>query len=168
VTSATCPDVSERAVPAACGPAGHDNALTTSNDSVTQQRVDDAASALSDPIRRAILRMLRAAPLSAGAVAGAFSVTRPAISRHLRVLREAGLVVDKAQGRERVYRLELGPLAAIEEFIAELRRDRASEWERRFMALETEVHRAKRESKKRAPVTRVVDQPRKREKEKTG
>jgi DNA-binding transcriptional ArsR family regulator len=110
--------------------------------------------------------MLRDTPRTAGAIAGAFSVTRPAISRHLRVLREAGLVVDKAQGRQRVYRLELGPLAAVEEFIAELRRDRASEWERRFMALETEVHRVKRESKKRAVVTRVVDLQ--REKEKTG
>jgi DNA-binding transcriptional ArsR family regulator len=126
--------------------------------------VNEAASALSDPIRRDILRILRDAPRSAGAVAGAFSVTRPAISRHLRVLREAGLVVDKAQGRERVYRLELGPLAAIEKFIAELRRHRESEWERRFMALETEVHRVKRESKKRAAVTRVADQQREKEK----
>lgn len=130
--------------------------------------MNDAASALSDPIRRDILRMLWVAPRTAGAIAGAFSVTRPAISRHLRVLREAGLVVDTAQGRERVYRLELGPLTAIEEFIAELRRDQASEWERRFMALETEVHRVKRESKKRAAVTRVVDQQRKGEKERTG
>ncbi len=111
--------------------------------------------------------MLRDAPRSAGAIAGAFSVTRPAISRHLRVLREAGLVVATAQGRERVYRLELGPLVAIEEFIDELRSNRASEWERRFMALETEVHRVKRESKKRAG-TRVVDQQRERDKEKTG
>jgi hypothetical protein len=70
-------------------------------------------------------------------------------------------------GRERVYQLELGPLEAIEAFIAELQRDRASEWERRFMALETEVHRVKRESKKRAG-TRVVDQPRERTMEKTG
>ena len=112
--------------------------------------------------------MLWDAPRTAGAIAGAFSVPRPAISRHLRVLREAGLVVDKVQGRERVYQLELGPLAAIEEFIAELRRDRASKWERRFMALETEVHRVKRDSKKRAEVTRVVDQQRERKKEKTG
>ena len=67
------------------------------------------------------------------------------------MLREAGLVVDKVQGRERVYRLELDPLAAIEEFIAELRRDPASEWERRFMALETEVHRVRRK-RERAPV----------------
>lgn len=82
------------------------------------------------------------------------------------MLREAGLVVDSAQGRERVYRLELGPLSDIEEFIAELRRDRATEWERRFMALETEVHRVKRASKKRAAPARVADQQ--REKEKTG
>lgn len=130
--------------------------------------MNEAASALSDPIRREILRLLRDAPKSAGAVASEFSVTRPAISRHLRVLREAGLVVDKAQGRERVYRLELGPLAAIEEFIADLRGDRVTEWERRFLALETEVHRVKRESRKRAAVTRGVDQQRERKKEKTG
>jgi DNA-binding transcriptional ArsR family regulator len=142
--------------------------LTSRNISVTRKHVNDVASALSDPIRRDILRMLRDAPLSAGAIAGTFSVTRPAISRHLRVLREAGLVVDEAQGRERVYRLELRPLAAIEEFIADLRGDPASEWERRFMALDTEVHRVKRESKKRATETRVVDQWRKRKKEKTG
>lgn len=79
------------------------------------------------------------------------------------MLREAGLVVDRAHGRERVYRLEPGPLSAIEEFIAELRRTRASEWERRFMALETEVHRVKRESKKRA-----AEQQRERKREKTG
>jgi DNA-binding transcriptional ArsR family regulator len=130
--------------------------------------MNDVARALADPTRRDILRMLRDSPRSAGAIAGAFSVTRPAISRHLRVLREAGLVVHKAQGRERVYRLELGPLAAVEHFIAELRRPRTSEWERRFNALETEVHRVKRDSKKRAAVTRVVDQPREREKERTG
>src|SRR5882724_3246749 len=109
------------------------------------KRVNQAAGALSDPIRRDILRMLRDAPRSAGAIAGAFDVTRPAISRHLRVLREAGLVIDEAQGRERLYRLEIGALAELEAFLAELREDRASTWERRFMALETEVHRTKRE-----------------------
>ena len=60
---------------------------------------------------------------------------------------------DYRRNRERM-------LAAIEEFIAELRGHRVSEWERRFMALETEVHRVKRESKKRAGVTRVVAQQR--------
>ncbi len=130
--------------------------------------MDDVASALSDPIRRQILRMLRHSPRSAGAIAGAFSVSRPAVSRHLRVLREAGLVVGEAQGRERVYRLELGPLAAVEEFIAELRRDRAGQWKRRLMALETEVRRVKRESKKRAAVARVVGQQPERKKERAG
>lgn len=75
-------------------------------------------------------------------------------------------MVATAQGRERVYRLEFGPLMAIEEFIAELRRDRASEWERRFMALETEVHRVKRKSKKRTALKSEVRQQ--REQEKTG
>jgi DNA-binding transcriptional ArsR family regulator len=130
--------------------------------------VDEAASALSDPIRRDILLMLRDGPRSAGAIAAAFSVTRPAVSRHLRVLREAGLVVDTVQGRERVYRLELEPLEAIEKFIDKLRSDRAGEWERRFMALETEVHRVKRESKKRAAGSRAVEPQRDREKEKAG
>ena len=126
------------------------------------------ASALSDPTRRAILLMLRDAPCGAGAIAGAFTVTRPAISRHLRVLREAGLVVDEARGRERVYRLDLAPLAAIEEFIGRLRLTRAAEWERRFLALDTEVHRVKRESKKRATAARAVNPHGHRHKEKTG
>lgn len=109
--------------------------------------------------------MLRDTPQNAGVIAQAFSVSRPAISRHLRVLREAGLVVDEAQGRERVYRLELGPLSALEAFVAELRRDGASAWERRFMALDTEVHRVKRASKK-SNQTRAVESD--RDQEKTG
>jgi DNA-binding transcriptional ArsR family regulator len=131
-------------------------------------RMDAAVSALSDPTRRQILLMLRDGARGAGAIAGAFSVTRPAISRHLRVLREAGLVVDEARGRERVYRLELAPLAAIEDFIGRLRVTTASEWERRFLALDTEVHRVKRDSKKRAAAARAADQPRHKPEEKTG
>ncbi len=100
--------------------------------------------------------MLRDGELSAGAIAGAFDVTRPAISRHLRVLREAGLVIDEAQGRERVYRLELGALADLEGFLAGLREDRESMWERRFMALETEVHRTKRERANQEKAPRVI------------
>jgi len=53
--------------------------------------MDAVAQALADPIRRQILRMLRDQPVNAGTIAGAFAVSRPAISRHLRVLREAGL-----------------------------------------------------------------------------
>jgi DNA-binding transcriptional ArsR family regulator len=125
--------------------------------------VDLVAQALADETRRAILRMLRDGELAAGAIAGAFDVTRPAISRHLRVLRVAGLVVDEAQGRERVYRLELGALAELEAFFAELRETLASTWERRFMALETEVHRTKRERVKQERAQRVVSNDDKKE-----
>lgn len=104
--------------------------------------MDDVAQALADPIRRAILRMLRNQPENAGRIAQAFSVSRPAVSRHLRVLREAGLVNDELIGRERQYRLVLGALAELESFLAELHAP--GPWEHRFMALETEVHRVKR------------------------
>lgn len=111
--------------------------------------MDAVAQALAAQIRRDILRMLRDQSANAGAIAGAFSVSRPAISRHLRVLREAGLVRDELSGRERTYTLTLDALAELEAFIAELRAP--SKWERRLLALETEVHRVKRERRRRSP-----------------
>ena len=54
------------------------------------------AGAIADPVRREILLMLRDQPLSAGQIADRFMISRPAVSRHLRVLREAGLVRDAA------------------------------------------------------------------------
>jgi DNA-binding transcriptional ArsR family regulator len=121
-----------------------------SNHTVTYPRVDEAFQALADPIRREILRMLRDTVLPAGAIAETFTVSRPAVSRHLRVLREAGLVREKAQGRERFYRLDPTPLEKVETFVRELRSPGAVEraaWERRFMALETEVHRTRQRRK---------------------
>ncbi len=106
--------------------------------------------ALADPIRRAILCLVRDAPRPAGALAAAFPVSRPAVSRHLRVLREAGLVRVEAAGRERVYRLEPAPLGAVEAYLAALRAPRdgvLAAWERRFMALDTEVHRVRARAK---------------------
>ncbi|HTN83467.1 MAG TPA: metalloregulator ArsR/SmtB family transcription factor [Sorangium sp.] len=105
--------------------------------------MDAVAQALADPIRREILRMLRGRTASAGSIAGAFPVSRPAVSRHLRVLREAGLVRDVQRGREREYSLDLGALAELEAFLRELREE--SPWHRRFDALETEVHRVGRQ-----------------------
>lgn len=104
--------------------------------------MDRVAQALADPIRREILLMLRDQARNAGEIAAAFSVSRPAVSRHLRVLREAGLVSDELLGRERAYRLALAALGELEAFLAELHAP--STWERRFAALETEVHRTKR------------------------
>jgi DNA-binding transcriptional ArsR family regulator len=86
--------------------------------------------------------MLRERTMNAGEIAHAFSVSRPAISRHLRVLREARLVRDEVIGRERAYTLTLDALAELEAYLAELRA--GGQWERRLMALETEVHRVKR------------------------
>lgn len=112
--------------------------------------MDAITQTLAHPIRRDILRMVRDRAMTAGAIAGAFSVSRPAVSRHLRVLREAGLVRDKLRGRERVYEIEFAALAALEAFLQELQALVESEWERPFMALETEVHRVRRQ-RVRAP-----------------
>lgn len=71
----------------------------------------DAFAALADPVRRRIVELLTEAPLPAGRVAAEFTrISRPAVSRHLRVLREAGLVDDELVGRERIYRVTPGPL----------------------------------------------------------
>ncbi|HEX4417554.1 MAG TPA: metalloregulator ArsR/SmtB family transcription factor [Kofleriaceae bacterium] len=120
--------------------------------------MDAVAQALADPIRRDILRMVRDRAVAAGAIAGAFSVSRPAVSRHLRVLREAGLVRDEYRGREHVYQIELAALAELEAFLQELHATVASEWERRFMALETEVHRVRRR-RERTPAITSTEKP---------
>lgn len=120
--------------------------------------MDAVAQALADATRREILRMLRGCSMNAGEIAGAFAVSRPAISRHLRVLREAGLVGDEWIGRERVYTLTLDGLGELEAFLAELREP--SRWERRLMALGTEVQRVKRDrlqrERGRAPRARTA------------
>jgi DNA-binding transcriptional ArsR family regulator len=109
----------------------------------------DVAGAIADPVRRAILERLRAGELTAGAIAAAFPVSRPAISRHLRVLREQGLVVDVPRGRERVYRLDPAPLAELEAWLASFR----SPWSGlagALDALDTEVHRTRRDRRAEA------------------
>src|SRR4051794_21524607 len=79
---------------------------------------------------------------TAGELDGAFSVSRPAVSRHLRVLREAGLVRDTLRGRHREYQLVTSALDELEAYVQALRTP-AIDWERRFAALETEVFRVR-------------------------
>ena len=67
--------------------------------------------AMADPTRRRILEMLRAGDLSAGEIADAFSVTKPAISHHLSVLKEAGLAVERRQGQQIIYSLQPDSIA---------------------------------------------------------
>src|SRR5450755_862757 len=73
----------------------------------------DAFRAIADPTRRAILDRLRAGPANAGTLAADFQSSRPAVSRHLRVLREARLVVDTRIGRERLYAVNPVPLQSV-------------------------------------------------------
>ena len=74
---------------------------------------NDVFRAIADPTRRAILDRLRAGPANAGALAADFRSSRPAISKHLRVLREARLIVDRRVGRERVYTVDPVPLQSV-------------------------------------------------------
>jgi DNA-binding transcriptional ArsR family regulator len=77
------------------------------------QTSNDVFRAIADPTRRAILDRLRAGPANAGALAADFRSSRPAVSKHLRVLREARLVVDTRVGRERVYTVDPMPLQSV-------------------------------------------------------
>ena len=106
--------------------------------------VDEVAGAVADPVRREILLMLREQPLSAGEIADRFAISRPAVSRHLRVLRAAGLVRDTAAGRRRVYELVTAPLDELAGWLEHLRQP-AGGWQHHLDALETEVYRTRRE-----------------------
>ncbi len=74
---------------------------------------EDVFRAVADPTRRAILDRLRAGPAPAGALAADFEQSRPAISKHLKILREARLVTEQRVGRERVYSLDPVPLQRV-------------------------------------------------------
>lgn len=87
--------------------------------------------ALRDPIRARILELLAERDLAAGVIAHRFSVTRPAVSRHLRILREAGLVSVRVQAQRRVYQLDPSRLIDLVSWTDGLRR----KWEARLDAL---------------------------------
>jgi DNA-binding transcriptional ArsR family regulator len=80
-------------------------------------RIMEAAAAISDPIRRRVLELVRDRELPAGELAAAFDVSRPAVSRHLRVLREAGLLHERRDGRQRLYRADPEPLAELRDWL---------------------------------------------------
>ena len=81
----------------------------------------DVFHAVADPTRRAILDSLRKGPVGVNQIASAFPVSRPAISKHLRVLRASKLVKEKRQGRFRMYQLNPGPLKNVDQWISEYR-----------------------------------------------
>ena len=80
----------------------------------------NALAALADPTRRAIFERLAVRPSAVGLLANDLPVSRPAVSQHLRVLREAGLVTESAVGTRRIYRIDPRGIAAMREWLEAL------------------------------------------------
>jgi DNA-binding transcriptional ArsR family regulator len=106
--------------------------------------VDEVLHALADQSRRTVLEMLRTQPATVGELAEALPIARPGVSRHLRVLREAGLVEVEQQAQWRIYRLRPEPLAELDSWLGRYR----AMWEQRLDALHTEIARGKREKRR--------------------
>lgn len=87
--------------------------------------------AISDPTRRQMLDLLRTGERSASELGAPFRISQPAVSQHLKVLREAGLVAERRDGRARRYRLRPEPLAEVGRWVSQYARF----WQQRFDAL---------------------------------
>jgi DNA-binding transcriptional ArsR family regulator len=111
-----------------------------------QGGVDAVARALSEPHRRQILALVRERELSAGEIAADFEVSRPAISQHLKTLREAGLLSERRQGTSRLYRARPEGLAGLRDFLDGFWTDRL---ERLRLAAELEQQRRDKRGKRR-------------------
>jgi DNA-binding transcriptional ArsR family regulator len=103
--------------------------------------VDAVLHALSDESRRTILEVLRDHPATVGELSDRLPIARPGVSRHLRVLREAGLVDVQQDAQWRVYSLRPEPLAELDAWLGGYR----ALWQQRLDALHTEVARGKRQ-----------------------
>jgi DNA-binding transcriptional ArsR family regulator len=99
--------------------------------------VEAALKAIAAPRRRQILTLVRDEELSAGEIASHFDVTRPAVSQHLNVLKEAGLVNERRNGTRRLYRARPEGFAEIKDFLAEF-------WDARLDALKREAEKEER------------------------
>ncbi len=97
--------------------------------------------AVADESRRTLLETLASGPATAGELAALLPIARPGVSRHLRVLRDAGLVEARQEAQRRVYSLRPEPLAEVDQWLGRYR----SLWEQRLDALHTEVARGKHE-----------------------
>jgi DNA-binding transcriptional ArsR family regulator len=103
----------------------------------------EALAALADPTRRRIVELLATDERTAGEIASHFTTSRPGVSRHLRVLREHGLVRTRADGQRRLYSLDPAPLEELDAWLARYR----AFWANRLDALDTEIRRRRRETK---------------------
>ncbi len=96
----------------------------------------DTFVALADPTRRQIVESLAAGECSFGSLAEQFEMSRPAVSQHLKVLREAGIVAARVDAQRRIYRLEADGLGDIDEWLARVR----GFWSSRLNRLEQALH----------------------------
>jgi DNA-binding transcriptional ArsR family regulator len=99
--------------------------------------MEDALKAIAAPHRRQILRLVRKGELSAGEIAAHFDVTRPAVSQHLNVLKEAGLLSERRNGTRRLYTARPQGLAELRIFLEEF-------WDERLEALKIEAEQEER------------------------
>jgi DNA-binding transcriptional ArsR family regulator len=102
--------------------------------------MDAVLQALADQSRRTVLEILRDHPATAGELADALPIARPGVSRHLRVLREAGLVDVRQEAQRRIYSLRPKGLAEVDEWLGDYR----ALWQNRLDALHTEIARGKK------------------------
>ena len=101
--------------------------------------------ALSDSTRRAVFERLRSGPISVGEIAAELPVSRPAVSQHLKVLKDAGLVRHEAQGTRRVYEIEANGLAELRSWLDGF-------WDTQLQAFKQEAEKpARAESASRKP-----------------
>jgi DNA-binding transcriptional ArsR family regulator len=105
----------------------------------------DVFQAIADPNRRAIIGLLANQKLTVNAVAEHFSISRPAISRHIKILKECGLVVVRRQGRERYCEVRLDKLSQVAEWVEKSR----SIWEQRFDRLDEYLSELQKKEKSR-------------------
>jgi DNA-binding transcriptional ArsR family regulator len=102
--------------------------------------MDAVLQALADQSRRTVLQILRDHPATAGELADALPIARPGVSRHLRVLREAGLVDVRREAQRRIYSLRPEALVEVDEWLEGYR----ALWQNRLGALHTEIRRGKK------------------------
>jgi DNA-binding transcriptional ArsR family regulator len=91
-----------------------------------------ALAALADPTRRRVFERLKSGPQSVGAIARRMPVSRPAVSQHLKVLKEAGLVADRPEGTRRVYYIDPNGLGALRRWLDQF-------WDRALIAFQAEA-----------------------------
>ena len=100
----------------------------------------DVFQAIADPTRRAILDLLAAQPLTLNGVAEHFEISRPAISKHIKILAECGLVVIRQQGRERYCEVQMDKLNEVSTWVEQYR----AAWEQRFDRLDETLNELQR------------------------